>query len=143
VTIPESVTSIGDDAFYNTGIFNDNSNWENGALYISNCLVDAETSLSGAYTIKNGTRLIADYVFQGRSSLTSVTIPNSVTSIGISAFSGCNSITSITCKATTPPTLGSHNMLYKVTAVYVPADSVEAYKTDTNWSYYSNVIQPI
>ena len=86
ITIPSSVTSIGNEAFWNTGIYKNNSNWENGVLYISNCLVVARGSLSGAYTIKNGTRLIADDAFYGCSSLTSVTIPNSVTSIGNGAF---------------------------------------------------------
>jgi hypothetical protein len=39
--------------------------------------------------------------------------------------------------------LESGNDLRSVTAVYVPAESVEAYKTATNWSYYSGVIKPI
>jgi hypothetical protein len=86
VTIPSSVMHIGSGAFEDTGIFNDNSNWENGVLYISNCLVDTKNSLSGVYTIKNGTRIIAEYAFKDCSSLTSVTIPNSVTSIESQAF---------------------------------------------------------
>ena len=96
VTIPSSVTSIGHSAFRDTGIYKNNSNWENGVLYISNCLVVARGSLSGAYTIKNGTRIIAEEAFQDCSSLTSVTIPIGVTSIGNSAFRNCYSLTSVT-----------------------------------------------
>ena len=96
ITIPNSVTSIGDRAFYGTGIYENESNWENDVLYIDNCLINAKTSISGAYTIKENTRLIADYAFEYCSSLTSITIPNSVTSIGSSAFSSCTSLTSIT-----------------------------------------------
>jgi hypothetical protein len=66
-----------------------------------------------------------------------------VTSIGGGAFSGCSSLTSITCEATIPPTLGLSNNLSSVTAVYVPAESVDAYKTAINWSYYADKIQPI
>ena len=97
ITIPNSVTSIGGGAFEGTGIYNDESNWENGVLYISNCLICAdEDEVSSAYIIKEGTRLIADYAFGGCSSLTSVTLPNSITSIGSSAFGGCSSLTSVT-----------------------------------------------
>ena len=95
VTIPNSVTSIGYNAFWNTGIYNDTSNWENHVLYIDNCLIRAEKTISGACIIKESTRLIASYAFERCDSLSSVTIPNSVTSIGSSAFYYCSSLTSI------------------------------------------------
>ena len=47
------------------------------------------------YVVKAGTRVICDGAFAYCSGLTSVTIPNSVTSIGKSAFDGC-SLTSVT-----------------------------------------------
>jgi len=96
VTIPDSVTSIGYDAFYNTGYYNNSSNWENGVLYIGNHLIKAETSISGSYEIKSGTKTIAEHAFEDCSSLTQVTIPDSVTSIGNKAFSWCGSLTQVT-----------------------------------------------
>ena len=95
ITIPNSVTRIEYRAFNGTGIYNDESNWENDVLYIDNCLIGAKISKSGAYTIKENTRLIAGGTFKDCSSLTSVTIPNGVTSIGEYAFSACSSLTSI------------------------------------------------
>ena len=47
------------------------------------------------YVVKAGTRVICDSAFAFCSSLTSVTIPNSVTSIGDRAFDGCSSLQSI------------------------------------------------
>ena len=95
ITIPNSVTSIGYSAFSNTGIYNDESNWENGLLYIDNCLVEVDDNIEGTCSIKEGTRIIAEGAFRYCKGLTSVTIPNSVTSIGESTFYGCRGLTSI------------------------------------------------
>ena len=95
ITIPSSVTSIGEGPFSGTGIYNDESNWENSVLYIDNCLIGAKESISGSYTIKENTRLIADDAFSGCYSLTSVTIGNSVTNIGRRTFSACYSLMSV------------------------------------------------
>ena len=96
ITIPDSVTRIGQDAFLETGIYNNESNWENGVLYIDNCLIAAQKNISGTYTIKDGIRLVADCAFYGCHSLYSTTIPNSVMSVGNGAFYDCSSLTSVT-----------------------------------------------
>lgn len=117
VTIPNSVTEIG----YN--VFND-------------C-----TGLTSV-TIGNSVTEIGGSAFIFCKGLTSVTIPNSVTSIGNFAFSSCKGLTSITIQATTPPTLGS-SVFESNYPIYVPAESVDAYKTATNWSSYTDRIQAI
>ena len=64
--------------------YNNSAPWAKCSAYIK-CVV-----------IKPGVRGIGDYAFHDCSSLTSVTIPNSVTIIGSSAFYGCSSLTSVT-----------------------------------------------
>ena len=51
--------------------------------------------LSGAYSVKEGTRIICDRAFLWCSSLSEIVIPSSVTSIGDWAFFGCNSLSEI------------------------------------------------
>ena len=71
VTLPEGLTSIGDDAF----------NW-----------CDSLTNIM----LPDGLTSIGNYAFYGCFSLTAVTLPDSLTSIGISAFANCSSLTTIT-----------------------------------------------
>ena len=107
VTIPNNVTRIGKDAFCNTGYYNNESNWENGVLYIGKYLINTKTYISSNYTIKDGTALIADSVFNGCSSLTSVTICDSVTSIGNYAFANCHKLIEVINKSSLNITKGS------------------------------------
>ena len=94
VMIPDSVTSIGDRAFYYchslTSVTIPKSVTSIGGEAFSNC--ESLTSV----TIAESVTSIGDYAFYGCSKLTSVTIPNSVTSIGNSAFSHCSCLTSVT-----------------------------------------------
>ena len=87
ISIPDNVTSIGYLAFYGCSITKATIPTQ-AIPYINNSNLKEVVITSG----KN----IPKSAFKDCSSLTSITIPNSVTSIGDDAFHGCKSLTSIT-----------------------------------------------
>ena len=123
ITIPNSVTSIGSKAFSycvslsDIVIGNGVTSIGEGAFHCCYCI----TSI----VIPDGVTTISDYTFSGCETLTSVTIPNSVTSIGEGAFSGCSlanitipdSVTSIESKAFYNCYLGSIVIPGSVTSI--------------------------
>lgn len=165
IEIPSSVTSIGQGAFFLCSGLTSVTNLENvasiGVGAFNNC--SSLTSIE----IPSGVTTILDSTFNNCISLTSVTIPNSVTSIDYNAFGGCESLESITIGngvtsisygafgdydnlqsftiyATTPPELiGGFIEISNDAPIYVPAESVDAYKAADGWSDFEDRIQAI
>ena len=165
VTIPNSVTTIGSYAFANctslTSVNIPDSVTEIGYSAFNECesltsvtIPDGVTTI-GEYTFEYCNSLtsvnipdsvwkIANYAFYECTNLTSVTIGDSVTQIGNSAFLFCYSLTSVYCKAITPPSLGGSYVFDNNGSgrkIYVPAGSVNAYKSAIRWSEYADAIE--
>lgn len=94
ITLPDGLIEIGSNVFTGTAYYKNNSNWKNGVLYIDNHLIKAN-SVSGTYEVKSGTKTIADYAFEGCTSLTSINIPEGLVSIGNNAFWYCSALETI------------------------------------------------
>ena len=98
-TIPDSVTSIGGGAFSGCSALQYNE--YGNTLYLGNednpylALIDVKDTSLPDYTINSNTKIICPYAFANCNNLTEITIPDSVTSIGVSVFEGCTSLTNI------------------------------------------------
>ena len=147
VTIGNSVTSIGDYAFLNCSgltsinVASGNTHYSSidGVLY--NYVQDTLIQCPGAktsVTIPNSVTSIGGGAFAYCSGLTSVTIGNSLTSIGYSAFYECINLSSLISLATVPPTIGNEAFPYpNICTVTVPCGSLAAYTASTcYWSVY-------
>lgn len=97
ITFSNSITNIGEGAFAYTAYIDDENNLEEGILYFGNILYRAQNDkLPKDCIIKSGTTIISDSAFNDCANIASITIPDSVISIGTTVFSGCNSLESIT-----------------------------------------------
>ena len=85
-------------------------------------------------------------VFRACKQLEFVRLPSTVTYLGVSTFYKCSALKEIVCEAVTPPTLYATQVFDGTPSdmvIYVPDESVEAYKTATNWAQFSDRIMPM
>ena len=126
ITLPNTVTEIGEDAFdqcinLTTVKFSENL-VTIGSGAFGGCKKLTNVVLPEALTT------IADAAFQSCEAMVSITIPASVTSIGASAFNLSRRDFKVYCKPTTPPTVGYQPFTKWWAEIYVPTASLAAYQ---------------
>lgn len=132
----DGITSIGDYAFYNCTSLTD-------IVIPSGVTIIRQYAFHGCSGLKNitipeGVTIIANYVFYNCNNISEITIPASVTTIATRTFAGsfCGNIRIL---ATTPPTLtSSESISSNVSTIYIPAGTLSAYQSATNWSNFSS-----
>ena len=138
--IPNSVKIIGDAAFEECyGL----TSIEFGDSVVA-------TELNSFYGCRNLTKVtlgkslqtIGRFTFYMCEKLESITLPATVTSIGEYAFTYCRALKSLISYAVTPPAMPNANTFsdYSTPVLYVPEESLEAYRTTDCWSRFTTIL---
>ena len=170
ISLPNSLMTIGQNAFYNTQWYKNQPNggvYVGNVFYkykgdipqnTSFVIKEGTVSISPyafvkenyhedyslvSVSIPNSVKVIGEGVFYRCRALTSIVIPDGVTTIETLAFHYCKALNSVTCKAVEPPVLGSS--VFSVVpltdaTLYVPAESVEAYKNADQWKDFGQIL---
>jgi len=131
ITLPNTITKFEDYAFKDSGFEN--------------------------FVVPEGVTEIGTMCFYQCRKLKNIVLPSTITKIGGACFAYSTKLEGITINATSVPTLEKEKItdeqgdLYYNNAfdstnncpIYVPAESVAAYKAATNWSKYASRIQAI
>ncbi len=187
ITIHDDLTDVGNQAFDDTAWYN---NHPDGVTYLDKVLYKYKGTApeNFSHAVKEGTIAIADAAFDlqanlvaisipstvkvlgfrslSGTSLTSITLPNSITEIqghtlshcanlaslsigndvsfiGYAAFLDCTSLMSFTSHTPTPPTVSTEEWTFQNIpadcVLYVPEKSIEAYRTANGWSRFTNI----
>ena len=155
VTIPKSVTSIGKRAFKDCrgltavhisdldawfGIDFNHNNLSNPLNWAHHLYLNGEEIKN--LVVPSSVSNIHEFAFYGCTGFTSVTIPNSVTSIGQYAF-GYTSFNSMTVGWNTPISINS-NVFYIANTdakLYVPYGTLSAYESASVWSDFHDIVE--
>lgn len=143
IVIPETVTKVGANIMEGysalTALTIDLPNLKSVGNYAFKASAVTEVKDLGVITA------LGAEVFMNCKALRYVVLPETLTSISTKVFQGATALEYMIIRATIPPTLASTSAFTSTNncPIYVPDESVEAYKTATNWSQYQDRIKPL
>ncbi len=166
IAIPYKVTKIGKDVFKNTPLvkaaypdvlqnpFASNvkataydafdASVEDGFVFSrrKDKLYYAPLSIGEEYTVPESVKEITDYAFYMCSSLTSITLPSNLSTIGKNVWQGCEEIRNIACKNPTPVVADRDIFMpavYNKGTLKVVPGALAAYEETVPWKYFYNI----
>ena len=96
IVLPNSVLSVGRNAFDNTKYYYTESNWKNNVLYVGKVACTIRNRKVKSISFEHGTITVAERIAEQCRELTSLTIPDTVVSIGEMAAMDCPKLKGIT-----------------------------------------------
>jgi hypothetical protein len=167
--LPASLEVIGQQAFIDTPLKNTEHNiadiiknvketkyeaFVRSGVYIEDLRLDSLETMGGndfdscdIRKVSNTGKVssIGKQSFYNNPNLSEVNISEHVTQIGNNAFSRCSSLKTVILNPVVPPSIGTtiFSNTHADLTIYVPDASVEAYKTASNWSTYTDRIEPL
>ena len=147
ITIPNSVTSIGSEAFEGCGSLTSVTLDNNSIVSATRTKDTSMKNIFGdqvqTYIIGNAVTSIGKYAFYNCTGLTKVFINENVTNIDAYAFRDCSGLTDVFCFAENVPIAKSStfgNSPIASATLHVPAASIDAYKATSPWSKFGSIV---
>lgn len=162
VTLPSTVATIGRGVFSNCGnlvsaVINSPTVGEsnfNGCYSLESVTLGSGVNTIGGFVfggcamttidIPEGVTSIGTQAFQSCKQLTSVTIPKSVTSLGTMVFRECSALDTVVCKVRTPIVLSGEyfsGLPLATATLYVPRGSKSLYEAATGWNEFTSIVE--
>ena len=142
IVIPSSVSTIGIYAFDNcTGILEMNceltdsvAGWNH--IFNGNGFTEVK--------IGEGVKHVGKNLFYNSYKLKSISLPESLTSIGEFAFDNCGNVETVYANSMIPPTADYNpfsNSIYTKATLFVPKGATAAYRSATYWKNFTNIVE--